>query len=420
MNRPIFAARIESCFGLLMGLALLGGPAAAEPPATAPSTAMTTQPAATPAFVSGIVTLGDGLTPVAKADVAARPVGRDGTDADAFDRTADDGSFHFNRPLRPGTYELSVSRGTHRTPLRQLVVTADSGPVGLRLALPKASLGGRVTRPDGGPVAKAIVTASHHPLDLIYSVKTDDDGRFHVDHLLPGRYDLSAFELGGKSNLYARAENVPVGDAAVVQDLPMRPRKRVAAPRTTQQAAAAAAPVLSGTLMLADGVTPVGKGTLFARRTDGDRRDSWIVTTDLNGGFKTTTPVPPGRYRVTMLENRHYTPIDDVTIPDGPPPVLALRRAAGSLSGLIVDDAGQPVEGVTVDLAGPADEGGYRGITDATGFYRIDHVRPGTYTAMAGRNRIAQGGTSIAWNHQPVRVDATAATQDFGTLPEEP
>ena len=418
--------------GLLAVLAatccVVAGLAVASPttmPATAP---------ALPTFLSGIVTLADGVTPVAKADVSAKAMGDMPGDRMVSDLTDDNGCFVLSRPLAPGRYSVSVRENFGSTPLQEIEVGPQSGPIGLHLKLPAATVHGRVTDPSGAPVANTMVMLGNRERKLYYNVNTDANGDYAVAHVLPGVYDLTTTSARTQAPaeksaemLMSRVKGLTIGDSDLTQDLALKPRpKRTASTTqastsTSQPTTAPATPRLTAVVTLADGVTPVVDSFVAAQPVD-ERQSSegWTAMTDKSGAFKVTTAIRPGTYRVRVLNKKYtYLSVQNIDIAPGDATQdFRLRLPNGSVSGRVVDDAGRPVEGVSISLLGSANDSTYRtATTDAAGGYQIEHLLPGTYMTMATRNRSKSGGAMMTWESQKVDVGVDPVTRDFGTAP---
>ncbi len=81
-------------------------------------------------------------------------------------------------------------------------------------------------------------------------------------------------------------------------------------------------------------------------------------------------------------------------------PALASAQTAPSLAGLVKDTSGAILPGVTVEAASPALIEKVRSVTtDATGQYRIENLRPGTYTvtfSLTGFSQVKREGVELA------------------------
>jgi len=177
------------------------------------------------AVVAGLVTLGDDArTPVRRAVVTLTLA--DGTEKVAA-ISGDDGRFAIER-VPPGRYTLAAEKPAHLTiaygaqrPGRRgtLLIVADGQRLSdLALSLPRgAVLAGRVTLPNGQPVANVqvlavpswLATAGGMPSDGARDFRTDDLGEFRLFGLKPGTYVVAALPSFGRGEI----ERLP--DAAV-------------------------------------------------------------------------------------------------------------------------------------------------------------------------------------------------------------
>ncbi|MDB5326656.1 MAG: hypothetical protein JWM57_2225 [Phycisphaerales bacterium] len=418
-----------SMLAVVQFVALLGT-ANAAPPITEPATMPTTAAAAPamPAFLSGIVTLADGTTPVEKANVFARPVGDATGSGGWLAQTDKSGAFVLGKPLQPGTFVISVSEQSgNTTPLQQLAVVADAGPIGVRLRLPAATVRGRVTSPTGKPLAHLLVMLGRPNEKIFYTTNTDDSGAYALPHVLPGTYGLTASGTptgDARDMLLGRVDALQVADADLTQDIAMKVRRpttrgagtsRPATPRPVSKV-----PTLTGTVTLADGTTPIVDTAVFGRMDDSANSDGqWLGHTNGKGAFSISQPIRPGTYHVQVLENLRYVAVQDVVITAGAAaPAVQLTMPGGGVTGFVHDDHGQAVENAEVQLVGMQNL--IRAVTNDTGVYHIEHVPAGTYQASAIRTRINSGGTDIRWKTAEVRIAAGEIIQNFGPADDAP
>src|SRR5262245_45603253 len=82
-----------------------------------------------------------------------------------------------------------------------------------------------------------------------------------------------------------------------------------------------------------------------------------------------------------------------------PFPALAQSLATGSITGVVRDNSGAVLPGVTVEAASPAlIEKARSVVTDGQGVYRIIELRPGTYAVMftlAGFSTLRREGVEL-------------------------
>lgn len=133
-------------------------------------------------FIEGFVVNADG-SPAARATVSV--VGE--TERITVD-CSDSGAFALERPA--GAYRLSARQGDFVGSLEMpaFVRSRATTSVKLTLAGKGGTLRGRVTRDDGAPVSRATVSINGEFAQLT----TDDEGRWKLEHLAPGTYDVVA------------------------------------------------------------------------------------------------------------------------------------------------------------------------------------------------------------------------------------
>jgi len=83
------------------------------------------------------------------------------------------------------------------------------------------------------------------------------------------------------------------------------------------------------------------------------------------------------------------------------PLAFAQSRETGAITGIITDEAGAPLPGVTVTLSGPSLMGTRTYVTDARGVYRFPALPPGNYTIKAE----LQGFTTVV--NENIRLSTT-------------
>src|SRR5206468_5604016 len=96
----------------------------------------------------------------------------------------------------------------------------------------------------------------------------------------------------------------------------------------------------------------------------------------------------------------------------------AVSSAQSAIVGLLSDDSGAVLPGVTVEASSPAlIEGAKSGVTDSQGRYRIVQLRPGTYKltfSLPGFEQVVRDGIAL-----PSEFTATVnVTMKVGSLTE--
>jgi EmrB/QacA subfamily drug resistance transporter len=222
---------------------LAAEPAAAEPvngaaPLGAPVAVTGAGPGALP--VHGYVRQPDGTALPEATVTLIDPSGRQA----ARGQSGADGSYQVSAPA-PGPYTLIAMAASHQ-PYASAVRLGDR-PVDLDVLLPGASrLAGTVrTAGTGAPLAGATVTLADPRGEVVAARSTDDQGRYLIADLAPGRYTLALSAPGGQP----AAIPVTVADGdATTQDATLRAGSRV---RGTARTAAGAA-IRDARVMLLD------------------------------------------------------------------------------------------------------------------------------------------------------------------------
>lgn len=312
--------------------------------------------------------------------------------------TADDGTYHIDG-IGAGSYRVLVRRGS--APLRppgrgdddvqgEPVEVAANAVTNLDLVVADASgvIAGVVRDEDGAPVQDAHVEATRESESAAASggalqssrmrtgerpLLTDDDGRFRVEGLSPGKYTLRAQRVGGGE---AVIEHVELGGDIV---LTIAPTGR-----------------LSGIVALPGGGAPDEFTVkLRNRSTSFDRSDRFFRS----DGVWTFNAVPPGVFEV------------DVSAAEGTRK-LELSLGPGEVkSGVRVDLAGKiTVRGTVVDVDGAPVRGAEVRISESGSFY-IDVNEPtGKHISdEAGRFEVARAPTG--------RVTVLVGSHDGRGLP---
>ena len=86
-------------------------------------------------------------------------------------------------------------------------------------------------------------------------------------------------------------------------------------------------------------------------------------------------------------------------------PSVWAQTTTGVIRGVVTDDSGGVLPGVTVTLKGPATAGTPTTTTNETGVYRFPNLAPGAYQITAGAHRVqhqhADRHPSGPWRHRP-------------------
>jgi murein DD-endopeptidase MepM/ murein hydrolase activator NlpD len=221
----------------------------------------------------------------------------------------------------------------------------------------RVHLEARVTA-EGAPVAGAEVQISDGSGPALATATSDGDGIVRFSDLAPGPYELWARRETKVSPLVRIAD---AADAADARDLAL---------------ALEPAGTVRGQVTAHDPL-PAG-GTVQLAPLDIDHATR-VATLDAEGRF-TIAGLPRGRWRVEVSVPDHVSEGDRVLDAKDPSEEIALRVArAGSVTGSVVDPAGEPVEGATIVLRQQgADTAAVRSVEDrpALASARLRWVHP--------------------------------------------
>ncbi len=257
------------------------------PPSTAGEPAPTAPPAPHGPRVHGLVTGTAGGVVGADDDVTISLHGLDGTPLQRAGLDAQ-GGYALAAP-GAGTYVL-IASSPRRRPFAELV-TVDGTPVRRDVALARvATLGGRVTEPDGTPVAGATVTVTDPAGGVVAVRRTDAQGVWESGETEPGVYTVTVLAPGRPPT----AGRVDVREDGARHDVEVPPARHVL-----------------------DGVVRGGGGAPVP--------DSLVVLVDRDGGVVASTvtgddgrfhfaDLAPGRH---MLTASGFAPVSEEVVVDG-------------------------------------------------------------------------------------------------------
>lgn len=328
--------------------------------------------------------------------------------------TDDDGAFEFD-DLSPAEYVCETVSGSYAPERVTVKVTDDLCYIEQHLE-PGCVVKGRVTGPDGNPLAGVIVSARRSGKS-----RTDEEGNYSLRGLTEGDQYLTV-----QRREYAVKENETVkvtctADEEVVRDIEM-----------------VRAYGLSGKVTDEAG-SPVKGAQVQAglKRDDGDRRRHMRsmkhARTDADGGFKLKN-VAGGTYKVKVSHDDWMPASTTVEVGEAGGQALALTMKAGlSISGIVSESDGAPVTNLHVTVSGPQGASGddhvwKRADADADGEFTVSGLATGKYTVAvedkkSGKNEVrlkdVEAGTDELFVALGARQEVSLLVVDGAGAPVE-
>jgi protocatechuate 3,4-dioxygenase beta subunit len=366
----------------------------------APELVITLQPCCT---VSGRVVSAKG-EPVGGARVTTDGGGPDwqkalsGAPADPTTDSDADGSFRLDG-LKPGHVALAASATDHARSLPQaleLVVGVETKDVTLTLR-DGGSISGEVYDEQGKPLASMFVQATEMALFDIHFESSDGEGRFKLEHLQPGHYQVVAFP--GKALGKAGSD----AGAAFMSSMKMT----TAEVRDGEDTHVILGAPPADPVQVVGRVTQAGQpytGAMVSFIHEGKDVISKMknAQVDAQGAFEVRLD-EPGRYSVQVQRisggmNQQNMVEFQRDIPKEKRFEFVIEMPLGRISGKVQDPEGNPAQGERVSLrprsalVGGSIWGGMyvEAQTDGDGKYDIQTLRPGDYVLSVGG--MAMGG----------------------------
>ena len=290
--------------------------------------------------------------------------------------------------VEPGAVELSATLdGFAPSPTLALEVRPAEPLEGLELALRiGGTLTGEVYRPDGSAAAGREVTVEQPPEGQSGgTVETDLAGRFTLEHLEPGLYQVAVFP---DLDLAQGEDPDPV---AMLEELRMTTAEiRDGEVTHVVLGAPPAAPVeLTGVVREAGR----GAGQMFVM--------ALFEGSALLSSLKSARTAPDGSFAMTLPSSGDWVLMvgEDVdgegsefplTVPPGESHHVELDLPTGRISGRVLAPDGAPAQGAQVSLAGSSvvsmlrNSGGRETRADEDGRFAFQRLRPGAYDLRAG------------------------------------
>lgn len=294
--------------------------------------------------------------------------------------------------IAPGRYIVVAQAGGHMDKLRRGVQLSEGAEVDLgTISLEKGlAIEGVVSDEAGNPVPNAYVTCSPHrnpgarptpALSRPEGDRTDVEGKFRIEKLTPGVYDL-----GARADGFAEATLDTVDAGATRVRITLSPGLSI-----------------EGRVLFPSG-KPAANVSVTAQAEGGRGRGG---RTDGEGHFE-ITELPDGIYRLTVSGNGfRFGPggaqtdresFRDTTlegISAGTRDLLIRLDAGLSIGGVVVDEQGSPVANGFVFATGPDNSRSFAR-TDEQGRFELSGLAPGKFRLQAnvpGQNQTPRMGT---------------------------
>ena len=301
------------------------------------------------------------------------------------------------REVAPGTYRLTASADGYVSRTVDPVVVAQSATVtveDITLAKEVLPLNGTVTLEGLGDYSNTLVTAtSTTDEELVYSTYTDESGKYTIESMKVGSYELTISHDGYES--YTTRITV-VGGLALNVDAELE----------------LGSGIISGHVFLS-GASDYSGITITATLSS-DSSTKYSTTTGADGSFSITGVGTEGLYLVTASRDGYVTDSStSVTVKFGTTATvddITLGRMDAVVKGRALFSGLSAHEGIEISLEN--DDYNLSATTDSNGEFVIKEVAPGTYRLTAS----ADGYASRTIDPVVVAQSATVTVEDISLV----
>ncbi len=288
--------------------------------------------------------------------------------------TATDGTFAVF-PLPQGTFEIALEHPMFAPSRTRLTFHPDTDTPELVMTMSRGgSLTGTVVDANHDPVEGVRIAASQDQDADSRVADTGPDGRYFIDGLAPGTYNVTRRQDDPASPSAAATKLAAIReDETTTLDFDEKPRI-----------------LLTGAVL--KGGSPVPGAGLYFVAMDGDGpRDAKSVASDADGNFLIGLG-QPGRYQVSVVFGKAGgatgRSVVTLTIPDRPEVSQNIVFTFGTIAGRVADTQGKGINGamVTATRDGGAPGEAPRQSTSMSrddGLFRLEAIDPGTYRVTA-------------------------------------
>ncbi len=278
--------------------------------------------------------------------------------------TGDDGAYKFEN-IEPGSYTL-IFQAKGYAPSTQVVDVKPGQPAIKNVELVPAKAvyitGVVYDKETNRPIGNARVLVK----ELNVEVRTDDDGSYKIENIVPGAYTL-IFTAPGYQSYSA---SIAVEDKPVVKDGYLTKAEEVEVQKVEVKLGSIAGIVYDKTTN-----APIS-GVQITLKEKGK-----VLTTDQSGAFRFDS-LPEGTYTVSFTAEGYLPYSEIVTISGGQPYTMKVmlapvpKKKTASLTGKVSDaESGKGIAGAVVKLEGVSSVQ-----TDPNGIYKMENIPVGAYT----------------------------------------